>query len=205
MPGRVKTRLAAAFGPEAACALHRAFVVDLAARLAETGWAVTWAVWPPDAPFADVVPGARVIGQRGPDLGARMAAATADLFTEGPGAVLVLGTDTPHLALTALRASATALAEGTDVVLGPAVDGGYWLLGLRAPAPELFAGIPWGTGDVLDATRVRARALRLAVRLVESAFDVDVPDDVRRLRTLLASGEVVLPATARALERLPPD
>jgi hypothetical protein len=198
-PGRVKTRLATAYGAAAACALQRAFVVDLAARLAGTGWVTTWAVSPSDAPFGEVVPGARCIGQRGADLGARMAAATADLFAEAPGPVLVLGADTPHVALDELRAAAGALDGDADVVLGPATDGGYWLVGLRAPAPGLFAGVPWGTATVLETTRTRAQALGLAVRLVAQTFDVDEPADVRRLQGLLAQGEVVLPETARAL------
>jgi rSAM/selenodomain-associated transferase 1 len=201
-PGRVKTRLAAAYGLDAACALQRAFIVDLAARLAGTGWPTTWAVSPPDAPFADIVPGACCIGQRGRDLGARMAAATADLFADGPGPVLVLGADTPHVALDAVRAAACALEARADVVLGPATDGGYWLVGLRAPAPALFAGVPWGTASVLDATLARARAHGLDTRFVEAAFDVDEPADVLRLRDLLARGEVVLPETARVLATL---
>jgi rSAM/selenodomain-associated transferase 1 len=200
--GRVKTRLAAAYGAEAACALHRAFVVDLAARLADTGWRTTWAVSPPGAPFADVVPGARCIPQRGSDLGTRMAAAAGDLFAEGPGPVLVLGADTPHLALDELATAAAALHHGSDVVLGPAEDGGYWLVGLRAPAPRLFADIAWGTATVLDDTLARARALGLAVHLVARAFDVDEPTDLRRLQGIILRGDVDLPETARALVRL---
>jgi rSAM/selenodomain-associated transferase 1 len=201
-PGRVKTRLATAYGAEAACALQRAFIVDLAARLAGTGWPTTWAVAPPDAPFGEIVSGARCIGQRGADLGARMAAATADVFADGPGPVLVLGTDTPHVALDALHSAVGALAGGTDVVLGPAADGGYWLLGLRAPTPALFAAVAWGTPTVLETTLARANALALAVHLVEPAFDVDEPADVRRLQCLLARGEIALPETARALTQL---
>jgi rSAM/selenodomain-associated transferase 1 len=201
-PGRVKTRLAAAFGPEAACALQRAFLVDLAARLAETGWATTWAVSPPDAPFGDVLPGARWIGQRGADLGARMDAATTDLFAEGPGPVLVLGADAPHAALDELRAAAAALEAGSDVALGPARDGGYWLVGLRAPTPALFADVPWGTDSVLRTTLARAETLHLGVRLVAPTFDVDEPADVRRLHELLVRGDIVLPETTRVLARL---
>jgi rSAM/selenodomain-associated transferase 1 len=202
-PGRVKTRLAAAVGPDAAAALARAFVVDLAARLAGTGQPVVWAVTPPDAPFATLLPGARAIGQRGADLGARMAAATADLFAEDPAPVIVLGTDTPHVRLDALDAAGAALATGTDVVLGPAEDGGYWLLGLRTPVPDLFTGVAWGGDTVFRTTADRARALGLATRLVAPAFDVDDVDALRRLGALLAAGRVILPETARVLRAFP--
>jgi glycosyltransferase A (GT-A) superfamily protein (DUF2064 family) len=131
-----------------------------------------------------------------------MAAATADVFADGPGSLLVLGADTPHVALDALRSAARALEAGADVVLGPAADGGYWLVGLRAPTPALFAAVAWGTATVLETTLDRARALGLAVHLVEPTFDVDEPADVLRLQGLLACGALVLPETARTLARL---
>src|SRR5205823_13822495 len=95
VPGRVKTRLAAALGADAACALYRAFVLDLAERLAALPYAVTWAYTPPDAPFAELLPGARCRPQRGRDLGERLAAALADELAEGPGPVLAIGGDAP--------------------------------------------------------------------------------------------------------------
>lgn len=201
--GRVKTRLAAAYGAEAACALYRAFVVDLAARLATTGRETAWAVWPPGSPFGDVLPGARWFPQRGADLGERMAAATADLFAEAPTPVIVLGADVPHVSLAALDDAERALVDGTDVVLGPAADGGYYLIGLRAPTPGVFTNVAWGTATVLETTRVRAAGLGLATRLVGPDFDLDEPADVRRLRALLADGAVALPATTRVLAILP--
>src|SRR5205823_6028888 len=126
VPGRVKTRLAAALGADAACALYRAFVLDLAERPA-------------------------------------------------------------------------ALTHGADVVLGPAADGGYYLIGLRGPAPGLFAGIAWGTAGVLEATLARAAAAGLAVHLLSPSFDVDQVADLSRLRALLARDDVSLPRTAGVL------
>jgi len=199
VPGRVKTRLAAALGADAACALYRAFVLDLAERLAALPYAVTWAYTPPDAPFAELLPGARCRPQRGRDLGERLAAALAEELAAGPGPVLAIGADAPHIPAAALAAGAAALTHGADVVLGPAADGGYYLIGLRGPAPGLFAGIAWGTAGVLEATLARAAAAGLAVHLLCPSFDVDQVADLSRLRALLARDDVSLPRTAGVL------
>src|SRR5439155_9629378 len=92
-----------------------------------------------------------------------------------------------------------ALTHGADVVLGPAADGGYYLIGLRGPAPGLFAGIAWGTAGVLEATLARAAAAGLAVHLLSPSFDVDQLADLSRLRALLARDDVSLPRTAGVL------
>jgi len=199
VPGRVKTRLARALGPETACELFRAFILDLADRLRRLPYQVTWAYWPPGAPFAALVPGARCRAQRGPDLGARMADALAAEFAGGIGPVLMIGADAPHVPAPTLAEAVRALAGTADVVLGPAADGGYYLVGLRAPAPALFEGMPWGTDGVLAATLERAAARGLRVHLLAPSFDVDEAEDIERLRTLLARGDVDLPRTAAVL------
>jgi uncharacterized protein len=201
-PGRVKTRLAAALGEAVAVALGRAFVVDLAVRLRAAPFAVTWAYWPPDAPFATLVPDARIRGQEGADLGARMAAAIASELDDGARTVLVVGADVPHVDLAVLGEARDALRAGGDVVLGPALDGGYYLIGVRAPQPALFGTIAWGTSTVLAATRERAAAAGLRVHLLPETFDVDGPTDLARLRTLIDAGIVRLPATAAVLATL---
>ena len=202
VPGRVKTRLAAALGADAACALYRAFVLDLAERLGALPYAVTWAYTPGDAPFAALLPRARCRPQRGRDLGERLAAAIADELAAGPGPVLAIGADAPHLPETALAEAASALGRDADVVLGPAADGGYYLIGLRAPAPGLFAGIDWSTDGVLEATLARAQAAALAVHFLPPSFDVDRPADLVLLRTLVERGEVHLPRTSDLLAGL---
>jgi len=201
-PGRVKTRLAAAFGAERACALYRAFVLDLAERLRTLPYAVTWAFWPAAAPFADVLPGVRCRPQRGRDLGERLAGAVAAAFAEAPGPVLVIGADAPHVPAESLAEAARALGGTADVVLGPAEDGGYYLIGLREPA-DLFAGIAWSTPSVLAATRGRAERLGLRTHLLPPSFDVDEPADLLRLRALLDRGDAYLPRTAALLAAAP--
>jgi rSAM/selenodomain-associated transferase 1 len=201
VPGRVKTRLAAVLGPERACELYRAFVLDLAERLARLPYAVTWAYWPPEAPFSTLVPGMLCRPQAGRDLGERMAWAVETVLAEGAGPVLVIGADAPHVSEASLAEAVSALAAGADVALGPADDGGYYLIGLRALAPALFTGIAWSTADVLAITRARAAEAGLRVHLLPPAFDVDEVADLERLRAVLARGEVILPRTAAVLAR----
>ena len=200
--GRVRTRLAAVLGADAACALYRAFVLDLAERLGAMPYAVTWAYTPPDAPFPELLPGAGCRPQRGRDLGERLTGAIGEEFAAGPGPVIAIGADAPHIPAAALAEAAATLAHGADVVLGPAADGGYYLIGLGRPAPDLFAGIAWGTAGVLEATLARARAAGLAPHLLPPSFDIDQPADLARLRALLARGEVSLPRTTGVMAGL---
>ena len=196
-PGRVKTRLAAALGDERACALHRAFVLDLADRLASLPYDVIWSYTPAAAPFAALLPHARCVPQEGADLGARMAHAVAAAFAEEASPVLVIGADVPHVPAAGLAEAAEMAA--TRGVVGPAEDGGYYLIGLARPIPGLFEDVPWGSPAVLDATRERALGLGLAVHLLPPTFDVDEPSDLERLRGLLRQGVVALPRTAALL------
>jgi rSAM/selenodomain-associated transferase 1 len=201
-PGSVKTRLAAQLGAAAACRLYTAFVGDLAERLAIAGLPVCWAIWPPGAPFETLVPGQRCIAQVGRDLGERLEAAMRACLGEAALPVIAVGADAPHLEPDRLSEAAEALAGQADLVLGPAADGGYYLIGLRAPCPELFRGIAWGSSTVLDATLARARAAGLRVHLLAPTFDVDDVDGLAALQALLARGAVALPRTAAVLAEL---
>ena len=201
-PGRVKTRLARALGMDAATALYRAFIRDLADRLAALPYAVTWAVDPPGVPFTTVVPHARCRAQDGGDLGERMARAFAAEFMDGDGAVAMIGADIPHVPAAVFAETAAALGANADVVLGPAEDGGYYLVGLSVPAPVLFADVAWGTRGVLATTLARAREAGLRTHLLPPTFDVDEPADIERLARLIDGGAVTLPHTAAVLATL---
>jgi glycosyltransferase A (GT-A) superfamily protein (DUF2064 family) len=98
--------------------------------------------------------------------------------------LLLVGTDCPALAPVHLRAAAQSLCEGFDAVFHPAEDGGYVLVGLNRPQRALFEGIAWGTSRVMQQTRARARERNLRVRELETLWDVDLPEDLPRLRGL---------------------
>src|SRR5260370_344736 len=115
--------------------------------------------------------------QPGGDLGARMHAAL-----DAACPAIVIGTDCPTLEPKHLRGSADALRDGADAVVIPAEDGGYVLIGLRQPRPGLFADMPWGTATVMAETPRRAAQLVLAVRELAPPWDLDVADDLERLR-----------------------
>ncbi len=201
-PGRVKTRLAAMVGAEAACALYDAFVRDLAGRLRGAGVPVWWAFTPPASPFASLVRSPRCFPQARGDLGARMHHAVRTVTARVAGPVVVLGADAPHVDLGEVRRALGALRLGADVVLGPARDGGYYLIGLRAPCRAVFADVPWSTRRVAAATRARCRARGLRCLEVATDFDVDGPDDLRTLAAYVARRPRELPRTRTGLAEI---
>jgi rSAM/selenodomain-associated transferase 1 len=115
------------------------------------------------------------------DLGRRMAYAFDKALQKTPVALL-MGTDCPSLTSDDLRESRKVLKQGTPVVIIPAEDGGYVLIGLRQYEPILFEGISWGTNSVLEETKERLRRLRWRWRELPERWDVDRPEDVERLR-----------------------
>ena len=126
--------------------------------------------------------GSDLFAQRGESLGARMAHAFEDAFRLGYESVLLIGSDLPDLPARVLSAGWTWLARARgQVVLGPAADGGYYLIGLTRPHPELFEGIEWSTGTVLQETEAIAARLGLASNRVDQWWDVDTADDLERL------------------------
>jgi rSAM/selenodomain-associated transferase 1 len=115
------------------------------------------------------------------DLGERMHAACAWLFGQGAREVVLIGSDLPTLPSSHISAAFEALEDGADVVLGPADDGGYYLVGLSRPTPGVFAGISWGSGRVRGETRALAAGLGLRVHEIASWYDVDTQDDLVRV------------------------
>lgn len=195
--GQVKTRLCRpdpdapeALTPEQAAAVHAAFVADVCRSGARSGIRHRCLYVAGDATHPQLQQLAHEHGfvvrvQKGADLGSRMAAALAAELFAGASAVVLIGTDSPTLPTLYLERAAAWLADTSDVVLGPAADGGYYLIGARRPLPELFAeGIAWSTTQVLPATLLRLRALRdrgLRVALLPFFYDVDTPQDLRLL------------------------
>lgn len=201
-PGRVKTRLAPALPGSLACDLYRAMLGDaLAAALAARAdaRALYWAD-APDERFGFAPPAAfEVRDQQGDDLGARLERAFAGLLCVPGDRAVIIGADCPDLAAAHLERAIGLLAE-RDLVLAPARDGGYALIGLARPAPELFRGVAWGTPRVLDQTLERASGLGLRVARLDPLEDLDTPADlVRWLSRACVTGAADAPRTRAAL------
>ena len=181
--GFAKTRLIPVLGPQGAAALQARLIERaVATACAAAGGPVTLWVTPDEAhPIFHAIRarhGIALARQGDGDLGARMLAAMA--AADGPG--LVIGTDCPTLTCDHLRMAADILRGGADAVVMPAEDGGYVLIGTRAAQPALFDHMHWSTPDVMTQTRARLRALRLTWQEPVTLWDVDVPEDLQRLR-----------------------
>ncbi len=180
--GQVKTRLARSIGDAAACAVYEELLAGVIDRLSGApGWRLVLAVTPDaaaetDAPWPRVTPR---VPQGDGDLGARMHRA---LSRARPGApVVIVGSDIPDLTAGHVAQAFTALAEH-DLVLGPALDGGYWLIGGAVPPPpDLFAAVRWSSPFALADTLANTRGLRVAV-LDARLEDVDEADSHARYR-----------------------
>jgi rSAM/selenodomain-associated transferase 1 len=203
-PGAVKTRLAAAIGPEAAADLYRALVEHvLEATTPRPGDYERLVFFDPPGALEEMrtwLPGVRLLAQQGGDLGERMADALARAFARGARRVAIVGTDAPGVTREAVGQALRAL-DAADVALGPAEDGGYYLLALREPRPELFSGIAWSTSNVAAETRARASSSRLSVRELPALRDLDTVDDLRGLWPRLDGLLAARPALREALRR----
>jgi rSAM/selenodomain-associated transferase 1 len=130
------------------------------------------------------------LAQRGATLGDRMYRGMRDLLGFGFEAVVMIGSDLPTLPSVHVGAALDILARRPDVlVLGPAEDGGYYLIGVTRPDPQLFERIPWGTSQVLEYTCKAAEALGMTVEKISQWYDVDSLSDLRRLRHGVAGAE----------------
>lgn len=184
-PGRTKTRLIPALGAEGAADLQQRMSEALVARMRE---------FAADCPVSleirydggsqqameSWLPGIPCLPQGDGNLGHRLARAFAQAFAQGAKQVVAIGADCPDLT-PAHFAQAFAALDTEALALGPAMDGGYYLIGLNRPAPALFAQIPWGSGEVLSATLKQAQALALTPLLLKPLADVDRPEDLHRL------------------------
>jgi rSAM/selenodomain-associated transferase 2/rSAM/selenodomain-associated transferase 1 len=182
-PGRVKTRLIPTLGAEGAAAMHRALVERTLAvvreygRAADAGSVIRVAGEPNALPISILDESQRIMPQQGDGLGERLVHAFHAAFAEGARRVMAIGTDCPELSPGRLAEAGAAL-ERADVVIGPALDGGYYLIGMKQHQPELFREIAWGTERVLRQTRARAKQLGLRVRLLPALSDIDEPEDL---------------------------
>ncbi len=218
IPGQVKTRLCPPLTPDEAATLHGSFVLD---TLERTKTAIGRLKLSMDrylacAPFSNHVffkimeerQGITLIDQVGDDLGARMHQAIETMFSRGYRRTLLIGTDVPTVPLEYFKQAFTLL-DNHELVLGPAFDGGYYLIGMNRIISELFADMPWSTDQVLRLTQDRAAQLGLTTALLQPWRDVDTLADLEALIEACAaetkkpkSERVFLDRTAGVLQTL---
>lgn len=187
VPGRVKTRLSPALPPEFACRLYAAMLDDTLS-VAGAARADTRTVFWADAPDENRSPeGFQSHVQQGEELGARLVGAFDTVLVDGAHAVAI-GSDCPGLSPAILERALEAL-DRADMVLGPATDGGYWLIGLSKPAPQLFTDVPWSTASVFNETLTRAADSGLSVETLPFLDDLDTPEDLARLVSAALLGD----------------
>lgn len=185
IPGLAKTRLIPALGAPGAARLQRQFMRAAVHKACAAGLGAVTLWCTPDARHRSFRALQRATGiacraQPEGDLGQRMHAA----FDCARAPLVLIGTDCPALLALHLRLAASALLDGDDVVVCPAEDGGYVLIGLREPQAALFDGMRWSSAEVMAQTRARARSLHLRLRELETLWDVDLPEDLARLGSL---------------------
>lgn len=184
-PGYAKTRLIPVLGADGAARLQTRLAGQSIQRVLDSRLAPAQ-LWLAGSPDTADIPNARPLpafNQQGGDLGERMAQAFTQVLSDASFAVLI-GTDCPAMDGGYLREACEQLHQGKDVVLGPAEDGGYVLIGLRQPCPELFRDIDWGTERVLQQTRQRITELGLNCHQLPVLWDIDRPEDLARMREL---------------------
>ena len=201
VPGAVKTRLCPPLDPEQAAEFYECVLRDVLHELAPSEFWDTWVAYAERSrdyfqQFPE--PGIALLPQRGASLGERMHAVFVDLCHAGYSHVVLVGSDIPTLrAGSIVRACDLLERGGSDLVLGPADDGGYYLIGLNRPEEGLFTDIVWSTATVLKQTLAKARQLGLRVRTVAGTYDIDVAKDLERLRRDLTNSRTLRAARPR--------
>jgi uncharacterized protein len=189
VPGEVKTRLVPPLTAEQAADLSRALLLDQLDHLTALRSADLYLVFAPaDAAAAvkTLAPGRyQCFPQRGDDLGSRMENVLAELWRRGHRNVLLIGGDLPPVPLETLYdAFAQLSADQNRVVLGPSLDGGYYLVGMNQPVLEIFSGMTWSHDQVFNETIRRLDRLGIDCALLPEWFDVDGAADLERLRAV---------------------
>ena len=185
--GRVKTRLGSLLDPKTTLNLYLHFLDDSIAKIhavTDVERFIGVASEPQTGYFEKLSyhPPARLFVQEGEDLGQRMRQAFEDRFREGYERVVIIGADSPTLPTGYIE---QALHSEKQMVIGPSTDGGYYLIGMRGKVTELFTDIDWGTGSVLADTLKILQKQGVPAELLPVWYDVDLPEDLRFLKTHL--------------------
>jgi hypothetical protein len=179
--GDVKTRLQSRYTQEQAALLYRAFIRDTFERVQSVEADRYFAAYTPAGSEGDigelVPPGWILTPQVGADLGARMLASLRSSITSGAEKVILIGTDIPSLPKSHIT-SAIVRLEDSDIVLGPTMDGGFYLIGTRITLPEIFPDVAWSTNKVFEQTAAGVRSNSLSLSLIPPWSDIDTPEDL---------------------------
>ncbi|RNC70746.1 MAG: glycosyltransferase [Desulfuromonadales bacterium] len=207
VPGCVKTRLTPPFLPEEAAELYRRMLLDILAKTGQMADIDRFVFFEQGDGsreyFATLVSDGEVYSQEGDGLGDRMAGAFRTVFGLGYDRVAIIGTDSPDLPAAFIgRAYGLLDDSGVDAVFGPSDDGGYYLLAMKRFQPELFTGIPWSTGEVLERSLERSTVAGIATALLPVWHDIDTAADL--LRPELADPANGAPLTREFILRHPP-
>jgi uncharacterized protein len=204
-PGRTKTRLVPPLTPDQAAELYESFLLDTLALATELAWERISVVAPAgsSAALGRLVPaGITLLEQRGVGLGDALRSAFASHFGEAFSHVVLIGSDSPTLPAVHIRQACAAL-ERFDVSLGPTLDGGYYVIGMREPHLALFDNINWSSASVFAETLARAHQLRLNVCTLPTWYDVDDASHLLRLQNELRTApDHVAPRTRALLQAL---
>jgi len=207
--GQVKTRLVPPLRPEQALELYRAFLDDQIRFLRSFRDRCDVELcldgpWTADAALRRSVGDLRPTLQGPGDLGRRMLDAVIQASQDGSRATVLIGADAPTLPASSVVEAFDELRRGAPVVIAPAADGGFVLIGLGRPEPTLFHDVPWGRPEVFEVVLERARAAGIDLRQLQPWYDIDDGAGLRRLREELSQpmGARRAPATARAVARL---
>jgi rSAM/selenodomain-associated transferase 1 len=203
--GHTKTRLCPPLDGETAAALYACFLgdaLDIVRRVPGVRRGIAYLPEDAHGYFAALAPDLEPVPQRGAALGARLDNLLAGALASGARCAVVMSSDSPTLPAAAVAEAFVRLEDGADVVLGPCDDGGYYLIGLRAPQPRLLREVPMSTPTVLRDTLTLAVALGLRVALLPRWYDVDTADDLARLRAELRAAADVAPRTRAFLKEI---
>lgn len=188
-PGRVKTRLAESIGEQAASRLHREFLASSLATFQSFPAERVLAYWPPDKQpeFAELAgPSWNLLPQRAGDLGSRIQDYFAAAVENDQERTVLIGADSPTLSPTLVQDAFDQLKQH-EVVVGPARDGGYYLIGCRGIVPGIFEGIDWGSGLVFEQTVQQLKSADLSYAVLAPWYDVDRLDDLLALHQELTN------------------
>jgi len=203
-PGAVKTRLTPVLTPEEAADLYAAFLQDALAQYQTLDVDIRLYLSPPFAEAqCDFVPdGVTVHEQAGDDLGARMCTAFEDTLSAGYDAACIIGTDHPTLPSSFIREAFRTLERPQSVCIGPSEDGGYYLLGMNAFYPQVFADMRYSHPRVFADTLARTERTGASVTILPSWYDVDTPVMLQRLLDDLKTTSVDARRTRQAVRDL---